>query len=173
VKTMTHRLMHFTAAACAALTLAGTAYAVDQRSWDLTINDPLKRFIVLPGFGNQAVLDKETQLVWERTPSDAFVAWGDAYAACLARTTGGRMGWRLPTSEELTSLLRPSTLYLPQGHPFQPAFIGPWYWTATTDPRSLLKAHAVNVGGTASSWAAKTWTIRAWCVRGSQGYDGR
>ncbi len=74
---------------------------------------------------DEAVLDKETGLVWERTPSSRD-SWpnGDpeksAYCANLA--VGGRKGWRLPGTAELASLIDPSQTIppmLPAGHPFQ------------------------------------------------------
>ena len=53
------------------------------------------------------VLDKETGLIWAR---DANLPgekkhWLDALNYCRALTLGNRKGWRLPTVEELASLL--------------------------------------------------------------------
>ncbi len=42
--------------------------------------------------GNQAVLDKETGLVWERTPGASLATWTVAITTCLQRSNGGRMG---------------------------------------------------------------------------------
>ncbi|MBI4007667.1 MAG: DUF1566 domain-containing protein [Planctomycetes bacterium] len=93
-----------------------------------------------------AVLDKETGLVWERYPEPQAFTWNLAVWYCYDRTIGGRKGWRLPTIEELASLVDESReVYsgkeeeweegkipaLPPGHPFigvQPGF----YWSATT-----------------------------------------
>jgi len=75
-------------------------------TWDKVINKP-SRFKVLAKFNAEAVLDKETGLVWEKSPSTALVAdWGVFYTGavhvCYRKAVGGRMGWRLPTAEELT-----------------------------------------------------------------------
>ena len=56
-----------------------------------------------------AVLDKETGLVWEKSP-DTNTRDGDAaWAYCVEKTVGSRKGWRLPTVEELASLVNPTS----------------------------------------------------------------
>jgi hypothetical protein len=40
------------------------------KSWSRRINDATERFEVLEKFKNEAVLDRETQLVWQREPKD-------------------------------------------------------------------------------------------------------
>ena len=76
--------------------------------WSKQINDP-SRFLVLPAFGNNAVLDKETRLVWQRAPSASLAGWSNANAFCNFLLLGGRFGWRLPTIQELASLIRSSS----------------------------------------------------------------
>ena len=110
----------------------GTADAQTEtlKSWSRKINNVKERFEVLHQFDDEAVLDRETQLVWERAPQDPSPGFrgtfAQAVADCYARIAGGRMGWRLPTVEELTSLLvetptrNPQVIRaaLPHGHPF-------------------------------------------------------
>ena len=45
--------------------LAPESTSVPLESWDDQINSP-QRFRVIPEFNNEAVLDRETQLVWQR-----------------------------------------------------------------------------------------------------------
>ena len=120
------------AACCAGLTLASAAAAVDLRDWGRKF-PTAERFVVLSQFGNEAVLDKETQLVWQRTPSSGTGIWQGAINSCFQLQLGGRLGWRLPTVPEMLSLLRadalPSTPSLPAGHPFQNVQSG-LYWAA-------------------------------------------
>jgi hypothetical protein len=98
-------------------------------SWDQTLacstlaNCP--RFIVLSNMNSAAVLDRETGLVWERSPSPGpFVNWLQAHYVCNKLILGNRFGWRLPTVQELASLMEPRILdvppinWLPAGHPF-------------------------------------------------------
>src|SRR5262245_54093346 len=118
-----------------ALSMLGTAAgAVDLRDWGRKY-PASERFVVLAQFDNQAVLDKETQLVWQRTPDpNQALQWHYARTSCIAGVFGGRRGWRLPSVHELSSLAEASapagTLALPQGHPFQNVPIGR-YWTST------------------------------------------
>jgi hypothetical protein len=130
-------------ALAAMMAAAGAAEAVDVRSWDQKITDPGKRFVVLAAFNNEAVLDKETQLVWMRTPVDNAIFSGatpTAYQAgyvCPQQEIGGRTGWRLPFVHELMTLVdrsAPAAPKLPAGHPF--IGVGPQdnFWTATAMP---------------------------------------
>jgi hypothetical protein len=102
---------------------AGPYYAVP--SWDQTLA-PNVRFIVLTNMNSQAVLDRETGLVWARanlvaTSGGTRFTWNSARASCSSLSLGGRGGWRLPFASELGSLftLTVSTVpHLPAGHPF-------------------------------------------------------
>lgn len=126
------------AAICACLALASTASAVDLRDWGRKF-PASQRFVVLSQFNNEAVLDKETQPIWQR--EHAGVNDFQRYAAnyCISRRIGNRMGWRLPTVAELSSLLdtgASGSTKLPVGHPFKSynGFQG-GFWTTTQLPR--------------------------------------
>ncbi|MBC8232578.1 DUF1566 domain-containing protein, partial [bacterium] len=69
---------------------------------------------------DDVVLDKETGLVWERAPDMSTMDWYDALLYSYQVYLGGRMGWRLPTIEELASLVDPSEgpPTLSKDHPF-------------------------------------------------------
>ena len=94
------------------------------KSWSNVIPNAARRFVVLADFDNQAVLDRETGLVWEKSPATTPAQLEDVTEgqACANKTVGGRKGWRLPSFPELASLIdpnvaRPGTT-LPPGHPF-------------------------------------------------------
>jgi hypothetical protein len=75
---------------------------------------------VLTQFGNAAVFDGETGLVWEQSPETNVQNWLNAQARCNTKTVGNRQGWRPPTLQELASLVEPTVRFghtLP-GHPF-------------------------------------------------------
>ena len=80
------------------------------------------------------VLDKETGLIWARNAylTGTTLTWGDALNYCRGLTLGDRMGWRLPTVEELSSLVDPSRTApaLPTGHPFINVMYH--YWSSST-----------------------------------------
>jgi len=134
------------------------------------------RFKVVMGYA--AVLDRETGLVWEQSPSTALYTWSGAHTHCNSRVTGGRMGWRLPTFQELASLVDPDSIsMLPSGHPFYD--IQPFnYWSATTNDRLPGRAwvvfFGVRVEKTQAQPAAKSGELFTWCVRsGHPGVDAQ
>ena len=116
------------------------------------------------------VLDKETGLVWERSPSAEFMNWQDAVWYCYSKYLGGRKGWRMPTVEELASLLEPNqnNPALPVGHPFINVG-GHVYWTSTIRPGHADISMNVEFGG--GNIGDDFWSDPhlVWCVRGGQG----
>lgn len=116
--------------------LQGPYYALP--AWSQTLPSS-SRFLVLANMKGEAVLDRETGLVWDQSPHDLYITWHGAVGACQASTRGGRMGWRLPTLSEVLSLVdlaesNKSSEVLPAGHPFS---IEPYQhllvWTSTDD----------------------------------------
>ena len=147
---------------------AGPYYA--QPSWDQTL-PATTRYIVLSNMGGNAVLDQETGLVWEQSPSTSGFAWEDAQTHCNQLTTGGRLGWRLPTLQELTSLADPTQSFaLPPGHPFQNVQFNP-YWSATSSASSPGAAWTVTFNGIELTITNISAPQNVWCVRGGQGVD--
>lgn len=126
------------------------------------------RFTVLSDFGNAAVRDDETGLVWEKTLDTSEASWVDARAACVDKDVGGRKGWRLPSISELASLVDPSMKTgstLPLGHPFTNAQADV-YWSATTMAGNPNSAWLVFFDSGKVSYGFKTITFHVWCVRG-------
>jgi hypothetical protein len=157
-----------------AQTVANGPYYANP-SWDQTLPSST-RFIVLSNMNSVAVLDRETGLVWERSPSTITNSWSGARVVCGNRIASGRKGWRLPSLFELTSLVDPTqsnpTLpALPPGHPFQnvqPSF----YWSATTDADDTSRAWiAFFGGGSTLGPASKSLGFQTWCVRGGMNAD--
>jgi hypothetical protein len=134
------------------------------------------RFQVLADFNNEAVLDRETGLVWEKSPSTDTYNWSNALIICAERNVGGRMGWHLPTIEQLASLVDKSvggSPKLPTGHPFigvQSDFV--FYWSATTYSFYTTDAKSVDFSHGWVGYANKTTDENyIWCVRGGQSHD--
>lgn len=145
-----------------------------QPSWSKKITDTSKRFeIVLDG---AAVLDKETGLVWEKSPDATSRAWAPAIIFAYQKQVGGRKGWRLPTVEELASLIDTSVSgfpKLPSGHPFTNVQLNR-YWSSTTYVLTTSNAWDVNIGdGAVEDFIDKSDDNYVWCVRGGHGYDAR
>lgn len=130
------------------------------------------RFVVLSNWGGEAVLDKETGLVWERSPNKQTFPWGEAQVHCNNLDVGNRKGWRLPMIQELASLVDTSQTNpsLPSGHPFQNVQMGYYYWSVSNvigEPNAMwmVEFHEGKV-----IYHEKTAKIYAWCVRGETGY---
>ena len=159
-----------TAGPVQAVDLVGPYYA--EPAWDQKLPADT-RFVVLTNWSSSAVLDKETGLVWERSPSSTAPSeWPDARNACTAKTTGNRTGWRLPSIHELASLIDPSVaagLTLPPGHPFL-TVLSARYWSATSYAvQATTVAWVVDFSLGTASFAVKSHPFslsHAWCVRG-------
>ena len=130
------------------------------------------RFLILTNWNNEAVLDKETGLVWERLQSGG-IQWESARIFCAGRTTGSRKGWRLPSLQELNSLFEPpefagpGNLALPSGHPFTNFLPAP-FWSATLDAANPNAAWFVDfIGGGAVSTDLIINGKFVLCVRGA------
>jgi hypothetical protein len=134
----------------------------DLKSWS-KIFPIADRFVLLADFNNQAVLDRETGLVWERSPAATNETWTSARNTCASKNIASRRGWRQASIVELMSLWDPSEL-VPTS-----VFIGvqsAFYWTATSDAANTNNGWRVNFGFGVAESNPKTDTGFAWCVRG-------
>jgi hypothetical protein len=119
-------------------------------------------------------LDKETGLVWQKNPDSVKWQWSDACANCYMLDLGGRMGWRLPTIAELSSLVDPSQSNppLPPGHPFTNVK-SDYYWSSTTWEVNPDYAWRLLFTDGLVYPDPKGKEYYNLCVRGGHGLDGR
>ena len=117
-----------------------------------------------------AVLDRETGLVWEKSPGPALKNWEDACDHCYRKELGGRKGWRLPTVEELASLVDSSNVgpCLPGDSPFT-GVQSYYYWSATGDASSERDAWYIVFAAGYVGKGNKDAESYVWCVRGGNG----
>ena len=147
----------------------------NAQTWDQQLLDST-RFKVLLKWGGAGVLDRDTGLVWEKSPSliqgsITNFNWLDAQSHCNTLTVGNRERWRLPTVQELVSLVDYSVAnpgpVLPSGHPF----IGvqqDLYWSADTfasNPAGIAWVVDFIYGNVTTRVQSLSYFV--WCV-----YDG-
>lgn len=133
------------------------------------------RFVVLTDWNSEAVLDRETGLVWEQSPATTLHEWGDArIQVCVKRTTGNRKGWRLPSVHELASLIDPLVASpgptIPPGQSFTNVQREA-YWSATTSADAPTLAWDVHFSDGLVRTDSKTGAAYVWCVRGGNNAD--
>lgn len=146
-------------------------------SWDqklpCTTTSTCPRFVVLTDWNSEAVLDRNTGLVWEKSPEVGPRTWISAKIECLNRTTGGQMGWRLPSILDLSSLFELSGApapSLPPGHPF--VSVQSDYWSGTTDSQNPTAAFFVQSSiGLVTTGDKTNHVAQRWCVRGGMSLD--
>ena len=123
--------------------------------------------------GGVAVVDKETGLVWQKTPDTGGRTQAVHTGYCYQRGTGGVFGWRSPTIDELSSLIL-SDKRPPAGHPFD-SIEGGSFWSSTSCAFcEVPEGWFVGIGPTTQDGGGvrrqnKTAAFRSWCVRGHGG----
>lgn len=123
---------------------------------------------------NHAVLDKETGLVWELVPDTTNRTWPDAVKYCLQKKVALKMGWRLPSASEFSSLVDAATQRIAAPNPFPAGVDNNGYWTTTESPSSPGYRAKGLANGTTGTYLFDfpeegTFGHRAWCVRGGNG----
>ncbi len=162
--------------ASAALSLSAASRADDLSDWGRVLG--ADRWIVLSAMQNDAVLDRETQLVWQRVPLRGEFDWEQARDICRAAATGGRVAWRLPSLHELSSLYTPLPgVYLPDAgnSPFEVDATVFWTSTSVADdvnsPYGSATHAYVVTDFTPSEIKQKGHFAAVWCVRGHAATD--
>ena len=158
-----------------------------QPTWDQVIPDANNRFkLVMPRACSSnetppcfaAVLDKETGLVWDASPDTTPRDWQTASTYCLRdKLVGNRLGWRLPTIQELGSLVDRSVSTSPKLPTNSANYFSnvqsSYYWSATTYASSASVAWHVNFNNGTVDTVVKTFTYSVWCVRGGSGLEAQ
>ena len=124
----------------------------------------------------EAVLDKQTGLIWAMDTEllDEVVPWEEAVKFCQKVEIGGQKGWRLPTKDELISILDTSQSHpaLPEGHPFKKANVYKYgaqgqidYWTSTEYEGDSKRAWVVFISNGMVMEELKLFDFKVWPVR--------
>jgi len=120
--------------------------------------------------------------VWERSPSTTPMLFSSGIASlhCISLRLGNRSGWRLPSVQELGSLVdadpaNTASPRLPPGHPFQNLQfqdLNGIYWSATssTNPQFAWTMFLGN-GFLGTDFVGASHFV--WCVHGGKGQDAQ
>lgn len=156
-------------------------WKITQKQSDKSVkwvdHDPNPRFTVYDPQtpddpSDDLVLDKETGLVWARDANLFDLKnWLDSNTLCREFVLGDRIGWRLPTVEELSSLVdrSQSDPALAIGHPFVNVQYGAGvyaYWSSTNSENPTGAAWFVNMGSGGAGLGNKSINGNIWPVRG-------
>lgn len=119
---------------------------------------------------NQAVLDRETGLVWIRDVTAAGTGdFGYALERCPKLVAGGRKGWHLPSQSEFQSVFDGNLVYpainLPVGHPFTNVTANSGWWT-TSKSLNLGGLRILSYFDGSGGADSDSGTHQIWCVRG-------
>ena len=142
---------------------------------------PNPRFAICSGAtsssADDAVLDKETGLVWERSPATDRKGLGGAVVYSTTRVVAQCKGWRLPALEELLSLVNPVATNppLPPGHPFLNIKLDYFYWSLSRgipEPTDQNLVWGYNFGNADTGCiVVAAATCYTWLVRGGYGHN--
>ena len=141
-------------------------------TWSQTFDNASERFELV--LWDQAVLDKETGLVWARNANIAntFMPWDNAVRSCYNREIGERKGWRLPTIEELATLVDPHSTNpaLPPGFSsFFDNVQNSCYFSITTNTYHPDIVWAIHMTDGSVIEETKSYNCYVWPVRGGSG----
>ena len=116
--------------------------------------------------GDGTVLDRLTDLTWEKSINATAVTWEDAILYCEGLTLGGNSDWRLPNIKEIRSLSDENKV---QPSVNNTAFTGVTitkYWSSTSLPNQTTKAWYLDNNFGITTYDVKTATHSVWAVRG-------
>jgi hypothetical protein len=121
------------------------------------------RFMLI--LDGEAVKDTASGLIWEREPDYLFDVWDRSLTRCATKTVGGQQGWRVPSIDEIKTLVDPEQHdpSLPSGHPFRNIKSG-IYWTSTAHPTDDIVAWQMSFFSGEAVTDQKSGMRRLWCV---------
>ena len=113
---------------------------------------------------DDTVVESRTGLIWDRRETTTRT-WQDALAYCENLNHDGKTDWRLPSLNELLTLVDYEKASLPRVNPaFDGALASP-YWTSATLGRDASRAFMLHFGTTRYEFARKTNSFNIRCAR--------
>ena len=124
------------------------------------------------------VVDNNTGLTWEKSPSEGTYTWANRATHCTELNSsnyGGKSNWRVPNPLELLTIVDNSTYNPATNSNFtnMPSDSSVWFWTSAeykgnTSYAYAFKPYFGNYFGYASDSYSKTKTYKVLCVSGDE-----
>jgi len=119
----------------------------------------------------EIVTDNNTGLEWQRTISENTFTWQDAIDYCDELNYGGYEDWRLPTADELSTIIDIGKKYISVDVDVFYLIKDNNYWSSSSFVNDSSLAHFVYFGIGDVSLYPKTETNHVQCVRGSSFFE--
>lgn len=116
--------------------------------------------------GDGTVLDRLTDLTWEKSIKATAVTWEDAILYCEGLNLGGNSDWRLPNIKEIRSLSDENKVQPSVNNTSFNGVTITKYWSSTSLPNQTTKAWYLDNNFGITTYDVKTATHSVWAVRG-------
>lgn len=116
--------------------------------------------------GDGTILDRLTDLTWEKSISQTAVTWEDAILYSEGLTLGGNSDWRLPNVKEIKSLSDENKVQPSVNNTMFSGVTITKYWSSTSLPNQSTKAWYLDNNFGITTYDVKTATHSVWAVRG-------
>jgi hypothetical protein len=116
--------------------------------------------------GDGTILDRLTDLTWEKSINQTAVTWEDAILYSEGLTLGGNSDWRLPNVKEIKSLSDENKVQPSVNNTMFSGVTITKYWSSTSLPNQSTKAWYLDNNFGITTYDVKTATHSVWAVRG-------
>lgn len=117
--------------------------------------------------GDNTVTDLNTGLMWQKTGT-SDIAWEEALTYCENLELAGYDDWRMPSRNELQSIVDYSVSEPAINTSYFPEAMSSWYWSSTTDMAGTGYACCVHFRRGHVDYSVKSGTQYVRAVRGGQ-----
>ena len=117
---------------------------------------------------NGTVTDTDTGLMWQQATAPGTYTWDGAISYCVNLTLGGYSDWRLPTIQELISIVDYKKYHPAINADYFHDTKSSCYWTSAPDARSTGHARFVSFYYGDVNYGNKSSSYYVRAVRGGQ-----